>query len=217
MNITSTPTSAHPSRRRFVLQTARVVSALFSPFYIMVYACALVLTLSHLSFLSLGFRALLLALVWFFAVLLPRMLIRFYLRIHRLSWRETNTKRIRIMPYALTVICYTALLYLLVRLLTPHILVIVPFVAVAVITLCMLINFFYKVSVYTAASGAAVGLLMGYSIVYAFEATGWICLCVLLCGLISTSRIVLRRHTLGQTALGASVGFACALFCTLAI
>ena len=215
MNTTVTP-SARPAHR-FVLQASRIVSALFSPFYMMVYACALVLTLSHLALLPLSFRAMLLAVVWFFAVLMPRMLIRFYLRVYGLSWREANTKRRRIMPYAITVICYTALLYLLIRLLTPHIMVLMPFVAVAVTMVCALINFFYKISAYAAASGAAMGLLMGCSIVYAFEATGWICLSVLFCGLISSSRIVLRRHTLGQTALGVGVGFVCALICTLFI
>lgn len=214
MNTTETPFT-RPAHSRFILQAARIVSALFSPFYMTVYACALVLALSHLAFLPLGFRAMLLAMIWFFAVLLPRVFIRLFLRMNNLSWHEINRRRQRIIPYALTVICYTALLYLLVRLLTPHILILMPFVAVIVTIICALINFFYKISIHAASAGAAVALLMGCSIAYAFEATGWICLSVLLCGLICSSRIVLRRHTLGQTALGAGVGFVSTLFCTL--
>lgn len=211
----SLPKHVSIRRSRILLQTARIVSRVFSPFYFTLYACALILTLSHLSYLPLAFRIMMLSVVWLFSVALPRVLIRLYLRIYKLPKHALAERKKRILPYILTTACYMALLHVLTALQTAHLLTSVLMVAVAVLLVCLLINLFYKISSHAASVGGATGLFMGLSLIYAFEATGWICLCVLVVGLVCTSRIMLRRHSLGETALGAGLGFVIALACAI--
>ena len=52
---------------------------------------------------------------------------------------------------------------------------------------------------------------MGFSIIIPFDPTAWLCLTILLCGMVCTARLILRQHTLGEVGLGAAVGFACGL------
>ncbi|MBQ7635372.1 MAG: hypothetical protein IJS89_07365 [Bacteroidaceae bacterium] len=203
------------SRTRLLLLAARFVSGLFSPLYLTVYAAALVLTLSHMAYLPVGFRLMLLGVVWFFAVLLPRALTRISLRFSGLAATARSDKQRRILSFGTTLMSYAAMAYLFAHLQTPHIIGILPYVAGGVIVSCGIVNVFYKASAYAAGAGGAVGLLMGLSLVYAFEASGWICLAVLLCGLVSSARVALRCHTLGETAAGAATGFTAALFCSL--
>ncbi|MBP3228359.1 MAG: hypothetical protein J6M53_06230 [Bacteroidaceae bacterium] len=203
------------NRTRTLLRLARLVSQIFTPHYIPVAAYALLLTLTYMAQLPLGFRAAMLAVVWFFAVLLPRTLVRIYLRTQGLRARDLTVRRRRFVPYAIAAASYGALLYLVQTLMMPRFLASVAVGAMAVVAVCALVNFSYKVSTHAAATGGAAGLLMGLSLLYSFEATGWLCLTVLVCGLVCTARVVLRQHTLGQVGLGALLGFVAVLVGTL--
>ncbi len=204
-------TLTNTSRTRRLLWAAWLVSAVFSPLYITVYACALVLTMSYVSFLPAGFKIAILTVVWFFTVLLPRMFMYVYRRKNHLSRSEADSRRRRSALYVFTLTCYVSLLYFMVRLLAPHVLVVVVLGATVVALLCCLVNLCYKISSHAASTGGAAGLLMAFSLVYGFDATGWICGSVLFCGLICSARLVLRRHTLGEIGVGVAVGFLGAL------
>ena len=58
-------------------------------------------------------------------------------------------------------------------------------------------------------AGGIIGALMAYSVVFAFNPVPWLCGAVLLDGMVMTSRMILRQHTLWQVWTGMLVGIVC--------
>ena len=76
---------------------------------------------------------------------------------------------------------------------------------------CALINVWWKISTHTAAIGGVAGALFVFSEVFRFNPTWWFCLVIVLAGMLGTSRMILRQHTLAQVVVGFIIGFACAV------
>ena len=71
---------------------------------------------------------------------------------------------------------------------------------------CALINVWWKISTHTAAIGGFAGALVAFSILFAFNPIWWFCLVILIAGLVGSSRMILRQHTLTQVVVGFLVG-----------
>ena len=52
---------------------------------------------------------------------------------------------------------------------------------------------------------------MAFAVIFAFDPTGWLCLTVLLSGMVCTARYILRQHTLRELGWGVAVGLVCGL------
>ena len=74
---------------------------------------------------------------------------------------------------------------------------------------CLLLNLRWKVSMHAAGAGGIIGALVAYSVVFAFNPVPWLCGTVLLDGMVMTSRMILRQHTLWQVWMGTLVGIVC--------
>ncbi|MBQ2584785.1 MAG: hypothetical protein II568_06370, partial [Erysipelotrichaceae bacterium] len=68
------------SREKNIIYFARFVSMLFTPFYLPLMGLILLFTLSYLALLPVIYRLEIIALVYFFTILLPTYTIHFYRR-----------------------------------------------------------------------------------------------------------------------------------------
>ncbi len=68
------------TREKSIIYAARVMSMVFTPFYLPLLGLALLFSFSYLNMLSLSYRLMVLLLVYFFTILLPTFLIHFYRR-----------------------------------------------------------------------------------------------------------------------------------------
>jgi membrane-associated phospholipid phosphatase len=75
---------------------------------------------------------------------------------------------------------------------------------------CALMNVVWKISTHSAAIGGVGGALFAFSAYLMFNPIWWCCLVFLAAGLVGTSRMILRQHTLGQVVGGFWIGFVCA-------
>jgi membrane-associated phospholipid phosphatase len=80
---------------------------------------------------------------------------------------------------------------------------------------CALINVWWKISTHTAAIGGVAGALFIFSEVFRFNPIWWFSLTLIIAGILGTSRMILRQHTLLQVVVGFFVGFASAIFSIL--
>ena len=96
-----------------------------------------------------------------------------------------------------------------------HFIRIIVVAALAVQTACVLINIFWKISTHTAAIGGVAGALFIFSEVFRFNPIWWFSLTLIIAGILGTSRMILRQHTLLQVVVGFFVGFASAIFSIL--
>ncbi|MCI6294649.1 MAG: hypothetical protein MR605_02675 [Bacteroidales bacterium] len=205
------------SRIGWIVLTSQVVSHLFSPFYLPVVAFAALFTFSYLNMLPLLTKLLLTLFVYFFTVVLPRLFIYIYRKINGWTRHQLSRRERRYVPYAVSIVCYAALYKMLNALHMPRFTLGVIAGALAIQIICALLNSVIKVSTHAAASGGVIGALMAFSLIFAFDPTGWLCLCVLLSGMVCTARFILRQHTLRELGWGVTVGLLCGFFSILLV
>ena len=89
--------------------------------------------------------------------------------------------------------------------------------ALALQILCALLNSVVKISTHSAAAAGVVGMLLAFSMLFAFDPTYWLCLTILMTGAVNTARLILRQHTLLQIGISNIAGFLCGLLTILLI
>lgn len=191
--------------------TARVVSMIFTPFYLPTLGMLLLFVFSYLSLLPASYKMIVLAIVYFFTILLPTLLIYSY-RTHQrwtsweLGWRER-----RMVPYVISILCYFTCVYVMRQLHMPHFMSSIVIVALIIQMVCAIINIWWKISTHTAGVGGVTGALMAFSAIFYFNPLSWLCIVVLVAGFLGTSRMILRQHSLAQVVAGYLVGCFCGL------
>jgi membrane-associated phospholipid phosphatase len=78
------------------------------------------------------------------------------------------------------------------------------------LVLCAIINVWWKISSHMVSIGGAAGALLCFGELFAFNPIWWFCLTLILAGILGTSRITLRIHTLSQVLGGFALGLICA-------
>jgi membrane-associated phospholipid phosphatase len=69
----------------------------------------------------------------------------------------------------------------------------------------------WKISTHTAAIGGVAGALFVFGEFFAFNPVWWLSLVFVLAGLLGTSRMILRQHSLLQVVAGFIVGLVCSV------
>ncbi|MCR4613190.1 MAG: hypothetical protein K5778_04235 [Bacteroidaceae bacterium] len=200
-----------------IIQIARVVSALFMPFYAPTWAFLWLLFFSYLRLLPMGYKLLVLGIVVTFTVLIPMASIYVFRRLNRWSRWQLSHRQHRHMPYVLSLMSYGTCLLLLLQMNTATFFRCVITAAIAAQILAMLINLRWKISTHMVGMGGLVGLLIAFSHIFYYNPLWPTCGLLILAGLLGTSRMILRQHSLAQVLVGFLVGFVCAITFTLFI
>ncbi len=202
---------------RYVILTAQVVSLIFSPFYLPVFAFVVLFFFSYLNYMPWTFNLAILLMVYTLTVLLPRLAIYAYRKLNGWTRYELSYRRRRYVPYVLSISCYATLLYLMSSLRMPRFTLAIVAGALAIQVVCALVNSWVKVSTHAAASGGVIGAVAAFSALLNFDPTGWLCVSILLSGMVCSARLILRQHTLAEVGLGVLIGILCGFFCILLI
>ena len=75
--------------------------------------------------------------------------------------------------------------------------------------ICTVINLKWKISTHMASIGMMVGGMLSFSFIFQFNPTWWLCIFILLAGMLGSARIILRQHTLYEVGGGFAVGLFC--------
>jgi membrane-associated phospholipid phosphatase len=198
------------SRERGIIYSARIISAIFNPFYLALVGLVLVFTFSYLNMLPLVFRLQVLALVFFFTILMPTVFIRLYRYSNGWTLLELGRKHRRIVPYVISIVCYLACYWLIDRVNIFHIVATILMSALLIQIVCAFINIGWKISTHTAAIGGVAGSLIAFAEKFSFNPVWWLCLVLILAGVLGSARMILRQHSLSQVLVGFTVGCICA-------
>ena len=197
------------TREKQIILTARVVSMLFTPFYLPLLGLVALFFLSYLNQYLPSYKFFVLAVVYFFTILLPTLLIHLYRRYQGWSLIELGAKERRVVPYVISILCYFSCLYIMEQMHTPYFMRSIVVSALIIQIGCALINVWWKISTHTAAIGGVAGALFVFSEVFRFNPTWWFCLVLIIAGILGSSRI--RQHTLAQVVGGFFLGVVCAI------
>ena len=100
------------TRERQIITAARVASMVFTPFYLPMLGLVVLFFLSSLSQYPLDYKFYILAVVYFFTILLPTFLIHLYRRYQGWTLIELGSRERRIVPYVISILCYFTCLYI---------------------------------------------------------------------------------------------------------
>lgn len=187
---------------------------MFTPLCVPLLAFAILFTFSYLSLLTLGFRLVVLGMVASFTIILPKFAILLYRKMNGWTLRQASKRENRVVPYLLTITCYIACLYLMYSLAMPRFLSAIIMAGLIVLVICIIINLWWKISTHMAGIGGLIGGLIPLSMSFEYNMTWWMCCAIIFAGMLGTSRMILRQHSLGQIIVGFFVGFFSA-FCII--
>lgn len=193
-------------KEKNIILAARVLSMVFTPFYLSLVGLIALFTFSYLSLMPWAYKLTVLALVYMFTILVPTLLIHFYRNYHGWTLIELGKKERRVVPYLLSIVSYFVCYYVMHRFNIPHFMSNILMAALVIQILCALINVWWKISTHTAAIGGVTGALQAFSMIFGFNPIGWLCVVIILAGMVGTSRMILRQHSLRQVCYGFLLG-----------
>ena len=190
---------------------------LLTPFYLPVMGILAIFFFSYLSMFPWQFKVSLVVMVYLFTVFIPTVLIHLYRQYQGWTLLQLGQKERRMVPYAISILCYFSCFYLMNLLHLPHLITSILIVALVIQMLCAVINVWWKISTHTAAIGGVLGALLAFSFMLNFNSVWWLCLVVMASGIVGSSRIILRQHTLTQVTAGFFLGIISAFFTIILI
>ncbi|VTY11769.1 Uncharacterised protein [uncultured Prevotella sp.] len=190
---------------------------LLTPFYLPVMGILAIFFFSYLSMFPWQFKVSLVVMVYLFTVFIPTVLIHLYRQYQGWTLLQLGQKERRMVPYAISILCYFSCFYLMNLLHLPHLITSILIVALVIQMLCAVINVWWKISTHTAAIGGVLGALLAFSFMLNFNSVWWLCLVVIASGIVGSSRIILRQHTLTQVTAGFFLGIISAFFTIILI
>ena len=194
------------SREKSLILAARLLSVVFTPFYLPTVGLMALFLFSYLNLLPWLFKIEVLLLVYLFTVVMPILIIRLYRHFQGWSLIELGRRERRAIPYIISIGCYFLCTYQMNALHIPHFMSSIVVAALFIQMICAIINSWWKISTHTAAIGGVAGGLFAFGEIFAFNPVGWLCLVLIIAGLLGTSRMILRQHTLSQVLSGFGVG-----------
>ena len=198
-------------KEKNIILTARIMSMIFTPFYLPIVGLIALFIFSYMSLLPMMYKLVMLAMVYLLTVVAPSLLIHLYRLCQGWTSHELGRKERRLVPYIISIVCYFACFFWMEYRNTPRVISIIVVVALTIQMICALINIWWKISTHTAAIGGVAGGLVSYSIAFSFNPLWWLCFVLILAGAVGTARMILRQHSLSQVVGGFLVGAACAI------
>ena len=191
---------------------ATLLSTVFHPLLMPTYGIAIALYTSYMRIFGDRLLGIVIVGVLLTTCILPSLGIYILYKLGHISDFRLHERTERTIPYLINFACYVACYLYLYRFGIPS--WIIAFIAGAIVALIisLFINRYWKISAHMVAAGSMVTLVFLMSF-YGLMLTPYILplqiASVLLAGAIGSSRILLKRHTLGQVGAGFALGILC--------
>lgn len=201
-------TTQNTDKPTFLQRVAQVLSDLFSPIMLPAYMMAVSMWMTPLVILPEKIRIVAMIVVVVLTAILPTATIITLLKLGKVSDMSLSNRTERPIPYLVSVICYAAAVWYLTTVRAPHWLVAFYIGAAVTSVLAVLITLRWKISAHASAVGGftAAILWMTFHNLILMGSVYWVCGSIILCGLIGTARLILKRHTLAQVFAGYALG-----------
>lgn len=194
-----------------LIRVARMVSAIFTPFSIPFLAFLILFLFSYLSIMPIQYKLIVLGIVYCFTIMIPVLAIFIFKKINGFSAQELGERKKRYVPFFLTITSYVFCLLMMNRLNIPWYMSGIILAALIMMVICIVVNLKWKLSEHMAGAGAVIGGLVAFSALFGYNPVWWLCLFILVAGVLGTARIILGHHTLCEVMGGFAVGFICSL------
>ena len=192
-----------------MLRVARITSIVFTPFSIPFLAFLVLFLFSYLRIMPILYKGIVLGIVYCFTILTPTITIFLFRKINGFARQELSERKKRYVPILLTIISYAVFCLIIRKLNIPWYMTGIIFVSLVISIICILVNLKWKLSEHMAGMGGIIGGLVSFSGLFSYNPVVWLCLFILIAGILGSARIVLGHHTLGEVLSGFVVGLVC--------
>ena len=192
-----------------MLRVARITSIVFTPFSIPFLAFLVLFLFSYLRIMPILYKGIVLGIVYCFTILTPTITIFLFRKINGFARQELSERKKRYVPILLTIISYVVCFLMMRKLNIPWYMTGIIFVSLVISIICILVNLKWKLSEHMAGMGGIIGGLVSFSALFSYNPVVWLCLFILIAGILGSARIVLGHHTLGEVLSGFVVGLVC--------
>lgn len=198
-------------KNKQLIRIAKALSMLFMPLYAPLWVFVGLFLFTYMRLLPWGYKMFVLCLVFFFTVFVPTVGITLVRWLKKWTRRELSYREHRHMPYFVALLSYTSCLVIMAKMNVAMCFRGVVLAALVSQIICVVVNVWWKVSTHMVGMGGLVGALNAFSILFYYNPVWPFCALLLLSGVLGTSRIVLRQHSLAQVLVGFCIGYVCAM------
>ena len=198
-------------KNKLLIRIAKVMSTLFMPLYAPMWVFIGLFLFTYLRLLPWGYKIFIISIVYVFTVFMPTVGITLFRLFKKWTHLELSHREHRHMPYVVALLSYTACLVIMTRINAAMFFRGVVMAALVSQIICVIINVWWKVSTHMVGIGGLVGALNAFSILFFYNPVWPFCVLLLLSGMLGTSRIILRQHSLAQVLTGFGIGYVCAM------
>lgn len=188
---------------------AQVFSALFTPFLIPTLAFLMLFFCTYLYILPPIYKLVVMGMVFSFTALMPLLVIYLFQKANGWGIKELSHRKKRFIPYMLTILSYVTCLISMHRMHMPRYMSGIIIASLLCLVICTLLNFRWKISTHVAGSGILVSSMLAYSTLFNFNPVWYLCMAILMAGILGTTRIIVKQHTLFEVFVGFVVGMFC--------
>lgn len=197
---------------RTIVLVAKFISTIFRPIYYPLLCWVILFTCTPLAIWPFKYKIIELAFMTVCTLAFPLLLTATWRKVRHIEKADMRKRHNRIIPYCIFIVCYTIYMYMMHQAHMNYILLSVIIVALLIQVVCTITCLFWKVSVHAAGAGAIIGALAAYGAVFYFNPLLWMSIAIIVAGLVGTSRMILRQHTLSQVLVGIGIGVLCGYF-----
>jgi len=187
---------------------ARIISLLFHPLFMPVYGLIFLLNgPTFLRYLPLEAKKILLFVLIINNVMIPMGLMMFFRYRHLISSYNIDDRNERIMPLLTTSILFCTTSFIIFRFQVPFFIKSFIFATSVVAIILSMINFWWKISIHSAAAGALTSTVLILSFKMNADLIWYIVAIILISGAVLSSRLRLNSHEPSQVWAGYATGF----------
>jgi membrane-associated phospholipid phosphatase len=186
---------------------AHVISTIFQPLLMPTYGVMLIFVYTYFGAIYMHQFWQIIMPVVLFSFVIPAILIVMLHRVGVISDLSLKIRRERFYPYIITLFSYSAMIIFYYRMQMPKWFLMIMAASVAIMIIAIIITLKWKISAHMFGVGGLIGGAMAVS--YYVEQTNPYYMFMglfLIAGLVGTSRLLLRRHTLYQVIAGFMLG-----------
>lgn len=187
---------------------AHIISTIFQPLLMPIYGVALLFIYTY-------FRVMYIQQFWYifmpvvlFSFVVPAILIFMLYKFGIISDLSLKIRKERFFPYLIALLSYSIMIFFYYKMGMPRWFLMQMSASVAIMVIAIVITIWWKISAHMFGIGGLIGGAMAVS--YFVERANPYFMFMglfLIAGLIGTSRLILRRHTLWQVIAGFCLGF----------
>ncbi len=187
---------------------AHVISVIFQPLLMPTYGVILLFIYTYFGSLYPHRFWQIAAPVFLFSFVVPGFLIYLLYKMRLISDLSLKVRRERFLPYLITLLSYTAMMLFYSKMQMPKWFLMMMAGSIAIMVIAILITLVWKISAHMFGIGGLTGgaLAVSYFVEHSNPYYMFMGLFII-AGLIGTSRLILKRHTLAQVVAGFTLGF----------